>query len=71
MSSAILLGKDKFTNTDRHMFEGLRILVIDKLLFLKDVELVTMMKHLKKLEDSHLPFAEYNIVFGRGGNSSK
>ena len=50
------------------MFEGVRILVVDEVSFLKDSELDKMMKHLQHLGDSHLPFGGYNIVFG--GTSS-
>ena len=46
------------------MFEGVRILVIDEVSFLKDSELKTMMKHLQNIGDSHKPFGGYNIVFG-------
>ena len=51
------------------MFEGVRILVIDEVSFLKDSELQTMMKHLQNIGDSHKPFGGYNIVLGGGGLS--
>ena len=63
-SSGIYLNKDDLTDTDRQMFEGVRILVIDEVSFLKDSELKTMMKHLQNIGDSHKPFGGYNIVFG-------
>ena len=44
------------------MFEGVRILVVDEVSFLRDLELDKMMKHLQNLGDSHLPFGGYNIV---------
>ena len=62
-SSGIYLNKDDLTDTDRQMFEGVRILVIDEVSFLKDSELKIMMKHLQNIGDSHKPFGGYNIVF--------
>ena len=48
------------------MFEGVRILVIDEVLFLKDSELDKMMKHLQHLGDPHLPFG--GIILSLGGD---
>ena len=49
------------------MFEDVCILVIDKVSFLKDSELKTMIKHLQNIEDSHKPFEGYIIGLGGGG----
>ena len=54
------------SDDDRQMFEGVRILVIDEVSFLKDLELNNLMKNLQNLGDPHLPFGGYNIVFGGG-----
>ena len=61
--AATCLTKDKINDTDRQMFDGVQILVVDKVSFLKTSELTTMMNHLQNLGDSHLPFGGYNIVF--------
>ena len=63
-SAGTYLNKPKLTDTDRQMFEGVRILVVDEVSFLKDSELKTMMKHLQNIGDPHKPFGGYNIVFG-------
>ena len=63
-SAATYLNKPNPTDTGRQMFEGVRILVIDGVSFLKDSELKTTMKHLQNIVDPHNPFGGYNIVFG-------
>ena len=46
------------------MFEGVRMLVVDEVSFLKDSELKTMMTHLQNIGDPRKPFGGYNIFFG-------
>ena len=63
-SSATYLSKTKINDSDRQRFEGVRILVIDEVSFLKDFELKRLMEHLQNIGDSHKPFGGYNIIFG-------
>ena len=69
-SSATFLGKRNLSDDDRQTFEGVRILVIDEVSFLKDPELDKLMKNLQKLGDPHLPFGGYKVVLLGGGTSS-
>ena len=46
-SSATFLGKRNLSDDDRQTFEGVRILVIDEVSFLKDSELDKLMKNCK------------------------
>ena len=63
-SAGSYLNKPKLSDTDRQMFEGVCMLVVDEVSFLKDLELKTMMKHLQNIGDPHKPFGGYNIVVG-------
>ena len=58
-SSATYLGTPDLTDINRQMFEDVRILVIDKISFLKDSEPKTMTKCLQNKGDSHKPFGGY------------
>ena len=62
-SAATFLSKDTLSDSDRQEFEGVRILVVDEVSFLKDTELNKMQQHLQNLGDPHRPFGGYNIVF--------
>jgi hypothetical protein len=63
-SSAKFLNKRNITNNDRHMFEGVCILMIDEVSFLTDSELKKLDQNLKKIGDPRKPFGRYIIVFG-------
>ena len=62
-SAATFLSKDTLSDSDRQEFEGVRILVVDEVSFLKDTELKKIQRHLQNLGDPHRPFGGYNIVF--------
>ena len=63
-SSATFLNKRNITDDDRKMYEGVRVLIIDEVSFLKDSELLKLDRNLKKVGDSHKPFGGFSIVFG-------
>lgn len=63
-SSATFLNKRTITDEDRKMYEGVRILIIDEVSFLKDSELLKLDRNLKKVGDPYKPFGGISIVFG-------
>ena len=62
-SAATFMSKPKLTNSDRQVFGGVRILVVDEVYFLKDAELKKMQQHLQNIGDPRSPLGGYTIVF--------
>ena len=61
---ATFLNKRSINDDDRKTFEGVCILIIDKVSFLTDSQLLKMDRMLKKIGNENKPFGGYNLVFG-------
>ena len=62
-TKATYIAKKGLSDDDRKAFQGVRILIIDEISFLKDSELLKIDRNLKNIADSRKPFGGYSIIF--------